>query len=145
MTAKKKPPASATYEVGYAKPPLHSRWKKGEKGGNPSGRPKGSNSLKAAMTKSLRRRVVARGPDGRKRQITHFDGICETLLSMVYEKNLAAMRLLLEFMKVAGVVVAEEGDSKGRSLSPEEEALFSSLIASVPSDDDGGPGGTEGP
>jgi hypothetical protein len=36
----KKRPASAEYEVGYRKPPLHSRFKRGQSG-NPSGRPKG--------------------------------------------------------------------------------------------------------
>ena len=48
--------------VGYGKPPLHSRFKKGESG-NPKGRPKGVKNLKTDLNEELQERIVIReGP-----------------------------------------------------------------------------------
>lgn len=42
------------YEVGYCKPPEHTRWKPGQSG-NPRGRPKGAkNKSRAARERPLR-------------------------------------------------------------------------------------------
>lgn len=40
------------YQVGYGKPPKHSRWKKGQSG-NPRGRPKGTRGLKTDLHDEL--------------------------------------------------------------------------------------------
>ncbi|WP_297755806.1 DUF5681 domain-containing protein [uncultured Shimia sp.] len=51
MTEEKKPQRSVVGDVGYRKPPNHSRFKKG-KSGNPKGRPKGSkNKAPKSLTK----------------------------------------------------------------------------------------------
>ena len=42
----------ASYEVGYGRPPRHSRFKSGLSG-NPEGRPKGSKSLKTLLVEAL--------------------------------------------------------------------------------------------
>jgi hypothetical protein len=42
----------ASYEVGYGRPPRHSRFKPGQSG-NPKGRPKGSKSLKTLLEDAL--------------------------------------------------------------------------------------------
>src|SRR5207244_10457945 len=42
----------ASYEVGYGRPPQHSRFKPGQSG-NIKGRPKGSKSLKAILEEAL--------------------------------------------------------------------------------------------
>ena len=48
---------SGSYEVGYKKPPKHTRFKKGQSG-NPKGRPKGSRNfstdVKATLSQSVR-------------------------------------------------------------------------------------------
>jgi Family of unknown function (DUF5681) len=43
---------AASYEVGYGRPPRHSRFKPGQSG-NPKGRPKGSKSLKTLLEGAL--------------------------------------------------------------------------------------------
>jgi hypothetical protein len=47
------------YEVGYARPPLHSRFKRGQSG-NPKGRPRGSRSVASVLHRILNEKVPAR-------------------------------------------------------------------------------------
>ena len=45
------------YEVGYGKPPKHTRWTKGHSG-NPSGKPSGSKSWKTLLEEELNREIT---------------------------------------------------------------------------------------
>src|SRR4051812_24943327 len=48
-----------SYEVGYRRPPLHTRFKPGTSG-NPSGRPKGAQNLKSIFERILKEEVSLR-------------------------------------------------------------------------------------
>ena len=50
---------SRDYEVGYRRPPVHSRFKPGQSG-NPSGRPRGSQNLQTLFNKILKEEVSLR-------------------------------------------------------------------------------------
>ena len=50
---------SDDYEVGYGKPPKHTRFKKG-KSGNPGGRPKGTKNFKTDFEEELRSPIRVR-------------------------------------------------------------------------------------
>jgi hypothetical protein len=52
------PPADepAPYQVGYCRPPLHSRFRPGVSG-NPSGRPKGSQNFKTLLDRILKEEI----------------------------------------------------------------------------------------
>ena len=56
------------YQVGYGKPPLHSRFKKGQSG-NPRGRPLFPKSLAADLLDAMNQRVVV-AENGRRRRMT---------------------------------------------------------------------------
>ncbi len=58
----------ADYEVGYGKPPLATRFRKGESG-NGSGRPRRSRSVGSILTEILERTVTIRDGAG-PRQVT---------------------------------------------------------------------------
>ena len=56
------------YRVGYKKPPLHARFKKG-KSANPRGRPRGSKNLSTLLDDALNEPVVVT-ENGKSRRIT---------------------------------------------------------------------------
>ncbi len=57
---------SDDYEVGYKKPPKHTRFTKGQSG-NGKGRPKGSRNFSADVKDTLKARVGLTGAGKRKK------------------------------------------------------------------------------
>jgi hypothetical protein len=58
---KRKPPRDpdAPYEIGYCKPPKHTRFKPGQSG-YPSGRPRGRRNLRTAVRDALKEKITMR-------------------------------------------------------------------------------------
>ena len=54
------------YEVGYGKPPRHTRFEPG-RSGNPRGRPPGAKNMKTLLSKALNELVVVTEPGGRRK------------------------------------------------------------------------------
>ena len=48
---------SAEYQVGYGRPPQHTRFPKGQSG-NPKGRPKGSRALASIWLRAMNEKVT---------------------------------------------------------------------------------------
>jgi Family of unknown function (DUF5681) len=84
------------YTVGYGKPPLHGRFKKGNRA-NPAGRPRGAKGLKTVLAKMLDRRVVVT-EDGKRRKVTKRELGFARLVDKFSDGDLSAARLLVEFV-----------------------------------------------
>ena len=85
------------YEVGYGKPPRHTRFKKGQSG-NPQGRPKGSKNLPTLLSEALNESVVV-AENGRRRKITMRQAIIKQLVKRSATADLRAMKILLDMVR----------------------------------------------
>ena len=91
------PDQKRDYEVGYGKPPRHTRFKKG-RSGNPRGRPKGSKNLSTLLTEALNEAVVV-AENGRRRTITMRQAIIKQLVKRSATADLRAMKILLDMVR----------------------------------------------
>jgi hypothetical protein len=85
-----------TSEVGYKRPPQHSRFRKGQSG-NPSGKRKHKpvsqeNDREAVLSQSLTMTL-----QGKRVTVTARRAVYQKLLAMALDGNLRAMALLLKF------------------------------------------------
>jgi len=89
--------SDSDYPVGYRKPPLHTRFKKGTSG-NPEGRPKGSKNVATLLEKELKQRVVVT-ENGRRRSITKQEAMVKHLVNKAISGDRRLMQLLLVEMR----------------------------------------------
>jgi hypothetical protein len=101
------------YEVGYCKPPLHSRFKRGQSG-NPRGRPPGAKTLSTLLTETLNEPVVI-AEDGGRRKISKRQAIIKQLVNRSAKGDWRAVKLLLDILQ----------DIEGRTEPQTEENSFS--------------------
>ena len=93
-------PLQSDYDVGYKRPPQHSRFKLGQSG-NPSGRAKGSHNLKTLFHKIMKEEVQLReGADVRK--VTKAEAIMRGLIIGALKGDTRAMGTLLRLAEQTG-------------------------------------------
>jgi len=83
------------YAANYRKPPLHTRFKKGQSG-NPRGRPK--KDLPALLLAALNEPVFAT-IDGKRRKITKREAIVTRMVNNAAGTDLRATKMLIDMMK----------------------------------------------
>jgi hypothetical protein len=93
-------------EVGYGKPPSHTRFVKGQSG-NPKGRPKGSQNFATILTRVNRERVKVI-ENGRTRHITKFEATMLQLVNKAVSGDLNAARELRSWC--TSLAIAPEAD-----------------------------------
>jgi hypothetical protein len=87
------------YEVGYKKPPVHSRWKKGQCG-NRAGRPQKKPalpSLDAGIIEALAARVTVK-ENGTVRQVSKYDVALTQLANKAASGHIPTIKLLLPLL-----------------------------------------------
>jgi uncharacterized protein DUF5681 len=90
----------ATYEVGFCKPPLHTRFKPGQSG-NPSGRPKGSPNLKTLFQKILNEQIPLREGNQTKK-ISKGEALVRSLVIHALKGDTRAVMTLLRIAEATG-------------------------------------------
>lgn len=86
--------AKGVYDVGYGRPPKHTRFKPG-RSGNPKGRPKGSKNISTILKDELNRMVTVRTADGPRRLLMK-EVLIKRLLEMGTKGNLPAIKAALQ-------------------------------------------------
>jgi Family of unknown function (DUF5681) len=85
------------YEVGYGKPPRHTRFKRG-RSGNPRGRRPGSRNLSTVLSDALNEPVVVAEYGGR-RKISKREAIIKQLVNKSAQGDWRAAKLLLDILQ----------------------------------------------
>ena len=85
------------FEVGYGKPPRHTRFKTG-RSGNPRGRRRGSRNLSTLLGEALNEPVVV-AENGGRRKISKREAIIKQLVNQSAQGDWRAAKLLLDILQ----------------------------------------------
>lgn len=112
------------YEVGYAKPPEHTRFKPGQSG-NPKGRKKGKRGLKTDLVNALdaKQTIQIKGAPytGTRQSLTVM-----TLATRAAAGDLKAAQLLLPL--IVQLLGAEDRGAGRGKLSKQDQAIFEQFM-----------------
>ena len=85
------------YEVGYGKPPRHTRFLKGQSG-NPRGRPSGAKNFTTLLRETLNETVIVTENGGR-RKVSKRQAIITQLVNRSATADFRAIKILLDIMR----------------------------------------------
>lgn len=107
--------SSPDYEVGYRRPPTHTRFQPG-RSGNPKGRPKAAKGLKTIARDVLTTRVPVRTASGEKK-MHRIEAVLHKTVELAKKGN---PRALAEILKLYASAVPETAAIESTTVPPEE-------------------------
>jgi hypothetical protein len=122
----RRPGKDASYEVGYGKPPKHTRFKPGQSG-HPSGRPRGQRNFRTAVREALKEKITIREGD-RTRTVTKMDGIIQVTFNKALKGDPKGLVAFLQLVRWAGLMDEEPERSSADSLGAEDEAILAEFF-----------------
>ena len=88
-------PSDPGYKIGYRRPPLHSRFKKGQSG-NKHGRPKGRPSIADLFNKAMMEKITVKNGGGRSITISKIEVALTQLANQAAKGDRHAIRLMTQ-------------------------------------------------
>jgi len=124
-------------EVGYKRPPLHSRFQPG-KSGNPRGRPRRKRAIESIVDDLLGQKMWVT-LDGRKKRVPVEEAILLRVREQALKGDQKAVRLLLDLKR--GFAPVSEPGPAADELSQEDLAILAcaGMLLTKQDDGDGGP------
>jgi len=112
------------YDVGFGKPPLHSRFRKGQSG-NPKGRPKQIKNLRTDLSEELRELIPIREGD-RTYKISKQRAVLKSLFAKAVKGDSRSLSFLIALLvKIFGI--EESALDSEFTLTVEEQQLLAGI------------------
>ena len=115
------------YVNNYRKPPLHTRFKKGQSG-NPRGRPK--KDLAGLLVAALNEPVYVT-TNGKRRKITKREAIVTQMVNEFASANLRATKMLIDMMKDIVKKTSAEPPPEPHRFAPADEEVIKGVVARI--------------
>jgi hypothetical protein len=118
------------YKVGYNKPPLHTRFQKGQSGnprGRPRGRPRGSKNFSTLLADALNEPVVVT-EDGKRRKISKRDLGFKQLANKFAMAEAQATKMLLGLMLERERLAAAAAPAERPSFGAADKQVIANLL-----------------
>jgi uncharacterized protein DUF5681 len=127
---------SNNYEVGWGKPPIGTRFRKGQSG-NPKGRPRGTKNLKTDLMEELQETIVVREGD-RTVRMSKQRAMIKTVMNKSLKGDARAIITLIRMM--TRFAEPDGGPTEvDEALSLDESELWQGLIDEVRSEQTSAP------
>ena len=111
------------YAANYRKPPLHTRFKKGQSG-NPRGRP--AKNLAALLAAALNEKVTVT-ENGKRRQVTKREAVIAQLVNKSASAELRATKMLIDMLRDIEKR-ADPAPTEKNPFSPTDKEVVQQLI-----------------
>lgn len=113
------------YEVGYGRPPTHSRFKPGESG-NPNGRPAGRPNAKTTVARVINEKVAVR--EGQKtRRITKLEAVVQAHAMKAMKGDARSASIVIGLVARMGLL-GEQEDATLAALPQEDAAIVDDFL-----------------
>lgn len=109
---------------GYKRPPVASRWTKGQSG-NPTGRKRGTANLKTDLIAEMSE-VIQISEGGNPRRITKQRALLKSLTAGAIRGDARAANLILNLL---ARVLDDEPPTSNKNVSAEDEAILRTFLA----------------
>ena len=116
------------YEVGYGKPPRHTRFQKG-RSGNPAGRPRGKKNLATLLSDALDQKIIV-VEDGRRKKISKREAIVTQLVNKSASADLKATQIVLAMLRDVETR-ADPGGADIESLTEADRQIIQRIQARI--------------
>ena len=114
------------YEVGYGKPPKHTRFKPGQSG-HPSGRPRGQRNFRTAVREALIEKIAIREGD-RQRKLSKMDAIIQVTLTKALRGDAKGLAAIVQLARWVGLMDEQPELSSTETVSQEDEAILEGYL-----------------
>ena len=115
-----------SYEVGYGKPPVQTRFRKGVSG-NPKGRPRGKANWRTLLLKTMNEKVVI-NENGVRKTVTKLEAAFKQLVNKAASGDLRALQQLTPLANA----VEQTIELPTRSVSEDDAQIFQDFLDRLP-------------